>query len=94
MAGMLATMRYRDLPTVEVTQRVMCDVPTAWALVTDINLPTHCSPELQGVDWLDGASGVEVGACFRGRSKHEAFGEWSTDCRVTEVEDQLSLIHI
>ena len=81
-------MRYRDLPTVEATQRVRCDVPTAWALVTDISLPVHCSTELQGVDWLDGATAVEVGARFHGRSKHEAFGEWSTVCEVVEVEDQ------
>lgn len=84
---MLTNVRYRDLPTVEVTQRVRCDVPTAWALVTDINVPTHCSPELQGVDWLDGATGVAVGARFRGRNQHEALGVWSTVCEVTEVEE-------
>ena len=32
-------MRYRDQPTIEVTQRVHCDVATAWKYVTDINLP-------------------------------------------------------
>jgi hypothetical protein len=84
---MLAIMRYRDQPTIEVTQRVRCDLATAWRLVTDINLPTHCSSELQGVDWLDGATGVEVGARFQGRSKHEAFGDWSTTCQVTEVQE-------
>lgn len=87
MGGMLTSMRYRDLPTVEVTQRVRCDVPTAWALVTDINLPAHCSSELQSVEWLDGAASVEVGARFQGRSTHEAFGDWSTVCEVVEVED-------
>jgi hypothetical protein len=56
--------------------------------VTDINLPTRCSSELQGVDWLDGATGVAVGARFCGRSQHEAFGGWSTVCEVVEVEDQ------
>jgi hypothetical protein len=85
---MLATMRYRDQPTIEVTQRVRCDLSTAWRLVTDIGLPTHCSSELQSVDWLDGATGVEVGARFCGRSKHEAFGDWSTVCAVVEVDDQ------
>jgi hypothetical protein len=85
MHGMLASMRYRDQPTVEVTQRVRCDVATAWELVTDIGLPARCSSELQAVDWLDGASAVEVGARFRGRNKHEAM-EWSTVCEVTEVE--------
>ena len=90
---MLAIMRYRDQPTVEVTQRVRCDVATAWALVTDINLPTHCSSELCGVDWLDGAGTVEVGVRFRGRSKHEAFGDWSTVCEVVEVEDQCRWVY-
>ena len=82
------TMRYRDLPTVEVTQRVRCDVPTAWALVTDISLPVRCSSELQASSGSMAPIAVEVGARFHGRSKHEAFGEWSTVCEVVEVEDQ------
>ena len=68
-------MRYRDQPTIEVTQRVRCDVATAWAYVTDITLPARCSAELQAVEWVDGADGVSVGARFRGRNQHDAFGE-------------------
>jgi hypothetical protein len=79
-------MRYRDLPTVEVTQRVRCDVATAWELVTDIGLPARCSSELEAVEWLEGANTVAVGARFQGRNKHEAFGNWSTVCEVIEVE--------
>jgi hypothetical protein len=48
-----ATVRYRDQPTIEVTQRVRCDVATAWKYVTDITLPARCSAELQTVEWLD-----------------------------------------
>lgn len=81
-------MRYRDQPTIEVTQRVGCDVRTLWEHVTDITLPARCSTELESVEWLDGSDGVEVGARFRGRSKHEAFGDWETVCEVVEVEDQ------
>ena len=81
-------MRYRDQPTIEVTQRVRCDVPTAWRLVTDIGLPARCSSELQAVDWLDGVTAVAVGARFRGRNKHEAFGDWATVCVVVEVEGE------
>jgi hypothetical protein len=81
-------MRYRDQPTVEVTQRVRCDVATAWSLVTDINLSARSSSELQGVEWIDDARAVAVGARFRGRNKHEAFGELSTVCEVVEVEDE------
>lgn len=81
-------MRYRDQPTIEVTQRVRCDVPTAWRYVTDINLPARCSTELQSVEWLDPDGTLRVGARFRGHSRHEALGEWETVCEVVEVEDQ------
>lgn len=81
-------MRYRDQPTIEVSQRVPCDVATAWRLVTDINLPARCSSELQEVEWLDGAEEVKVGARFRGRNRHKALGEWETVSEVAEVEDQ------
>jgi hypothetical protein len=83
-----ATVRYRDQPTIEVTQRVRCDLPTAWRYVTDISLPARCSAELQSVEWLDDADGVEVGARFRGRSSHDAFGDWETVCEIVEVENQ------
>ena len=81
-------MRYRDQPTIEVTQRVLCDVATAWAHVTDITLSARCSAELQTVEWVDGADRVSVGARFRGRNRHDAFGEWEAVCEVVEVEDQ------
>ncbi|MCW2515244.1 MAG: Polyketide cyclase / dehydrase and lipid transport [Mycobacterium sp.] len=80
-------MRYSDQPTVEVTQRVKCDVATAWARVTDIGLPARCSPELQSVEWLGGADGVAVGARFCGTNKHDALGSWQTECEVVEVEE-------
>jgi Polyketide cyclase / dehydrase and lipid transport len=80
-------VRYRDQPTIEVTLRVRCDVATAWKLVTDIGLPARCSAELQAVEWLDDSGRVEVGARFRGRSSHEALGDWETVCEVVEVED-------
>jgi hypothetical protein len=79
---------YRDQPTIEVTQLVRCDVATAWRHVTDINLPARCSTELQAVEWLDGSDSVKVGARFRGRNKHEAFGDWQTVCQVIEVEHE------
>ena len=81
-------MRYRDQPTIEVTQRVRCDVPTAWRYVTDINLPARCSAELRSAEWLDGADCVKVGARIRGRSQHDALGTWETVCEVAEVEHQ------
>jgi len=79
-------MRHRDQPTVEATQRLSCDVETAWRYVTDITLPARVSTELEAVEWLDGADHVAVGARFTGRNRHEAFGEWETVCEIVEVE--------
>ena len=84
----MAAVRYRDQPTIEVTQLVHCDVDTAWNYVTDIGLPARSSSELQAAEWLGDADGVKVGARFRGRNKHEAIGAWETVCEVVEVEDQ------
>ncbi len=64
------------------------DVGTAWTYVTGVDLPAQCSTELQAVDWLGDTDGVTVGARFRGRSSHDAFGDWVTVCEVVEVEDQ------
>ena len=80
------TMRYRDRPTVEATQRVRCDVATAWSYVTDITVPTRCSAELHAVEWLDGADGVAVGARFKGCNANTAIGNWETVCEIVEVE--------
>jgi hypothetical protein len=80
-------MRYRDQPTVEVAQRVRCDVPSAWDLVTDIGLPARCSPELQAVEWLGDDDRVRVGARFRGRNHNAALGTWEADCEIVEVDD-------
>ncbi|QYG91014.1 SRPBCC family protein [Iamia sp. SCSIO 61187] len=79
-------MRYRDCPTVEVTQRMAVDAETAWAAVTDITLPARFSPELQEVAWLDGATAPAVGARFQGRNRNEHLGEWTTTCTVVELD--------
>ncbi|WP_067539388.1 SRPBCC family protein [Nocardia crassostreae] len=81
-------MRYRDQPTVEVSERVSCTPAQAWALVTDITLPSRVSEELETAEWLGGADRVAVGARFRGTNRHSALGAWSTECEVTEVEPE------
>ncbi|MFD4292421.1 SRPBCC family protein [Rhodococcus sp. NPDC058505] len=80
-------MRLRDTPTVEVTERLTCSPERAWALVTDIELPTRTDGELQRVEWLDGATGVAVGARFRGHNANTVMGEWQTESEVVEVEN-------
>lgn len=81
-------MRYRDQPTVEVSERVSCTPAQAWALITDIALPSRVSEELETVEWLGGADHVEMGAKFRGTNQHSALGAWSTECEVVEVEPE------
>lgn len=80
-------MRLRDNPIIEVSRRIACTPERAWELVTDIGLPTAAAGELQRVEWLDGAAGVEVGARFRGYNRSDDLGEWHTDCVVVDVED-------
>ena len=79
-------MRYRDQPTIEVEQRVAASPEAVWALVTDIDLPARFSGELQSAEWLDGATGVEVGCRFQGTNQNAALGQWTTECTVVEVE--------
>jgi len=87
-------MLYRDCPTVEVTLRVSAPAQEVWSRVTDIGFPVRYSTELQAARWLegvdgsDGADGLHVGARFTGSSSQPAFGEWSTQCVVTEVDPE------
>ncbi|MFC9790132.1 SRPBCC family protein [Rhodococcus sp. NPDC127528] len=80
-------MRLRDTPTVEVTEHLACSPERAWALITDIELPTRADGELQRAEWLDGATGVAVGARFRGYNADPRIGEWHTEPEIIEVED-------
>lgn len=83
-------MRYDDCPTTDASVRIAASPAEVWGLVSDIALPARFSPELQSAEWLDGATGPALGARFRGRSRHQAIGEWETTCVVTELEPQRS----
>lgn len=80
-------MRYRDCPTIEVSQRMSGTVTKAWALVTDIAFPTYCTGELINVQWLDGADKVAVGARFKGTNGGDG-SQWDTVSVITEVEPE------
>src|SRR5688572_17616666 len=62
-------MRMSDRPTVDVCIHIEAPAARVWQLVTDIVLMGQWSPEYQGGEWLDGASGPTVGARFKGRNK-------------------------
>jgi hypothetical protein len=80
--------RYADKPTVEVRMWIGSQPGRVWGLVSDIELMPAMSSELQSVEWLDGADGPAVGARFRGRSRHEALGEWESTSYVVEFEPE------
>ncbi|HWJ62658.1 MAG TPA: SRPBCC family protein [Acidimicrobiales bacterium] len=67
------------------------DAPTAdvWALVSDVTRIGEFSPETFEAEWLDGATGPEVGARFRGHVKRNGKGPtyWST-CVVEVCEPE------
>lgn len=80
--------RYADIPTVEVGTWINASPERVWALVADVDLMPSLSPELQRVEWLDGAIAPAVGSRFVGYSKHDALGEWSTTSHVIEFEPE------
>ena len=70
---------------------VHIDAPPAevWALVSDVTRIGEYSPETFEAEWLDGATGPEVGARFRGHVKRNGRGPtyWAP-CVVTECEPE------
>lgn len=85
---------YADCPTVEVTEVVDAPVPAVWSLVTDIGLPARFSPEFQGAEWLDGATGPAVGARFLGRNVHPVAGTWQTICTIVDYEPRQRIEYV
>ncbi len=79
-------MRYADGPTAESEIVVAAPAEALWPLITDVALLAELSPELQRVEWLDGADGPAAEVRFRGHNVHPAVGEWSTVSTVTVWE--------
>ena len=81
-------IRYRliDGPQTEVSVRVAAPASVLWPYVCDINFSARFSPEFQGAEWLDGATGPALGARFRGTNEHPVAGRWQVDCVITELE--------
>ena len=68
----------------EVTVHMAASPERVWDLVSDVTKIGRYSPETFEVEWLDGATGPEVGARFRGHVKRNRKGPtyWTT-CTVT-----------
>lgn len=80
--------RYADKPTVEVRTQIAAPPDRVWRVVSDIEVMPGASPELQAVEWLDGASGPKLGARFTGRNQNPARGEWTTTSQIVEFEPE------
>jgi len=72
-----------------VTVHMNATPEQVWALVSDVTRIGEFSPETFEAEWLDGATGPEVGARFRGHVKRNEKGPiyWST-CRVLVCEPE------
>ena len=69
-------------PEIQATRHVDAGTEAVYDLVADITRMGEWSPENRGGEWLDGATGPEVGARFRGHNKRKA--SWKTTAVVTE----------
>jgi uncharacterized protein YndB with AHSA1/START domain len=74
--------------TFQVVETIRIDAPPerVWALITDVHRIVDFSPECVKVEWLDGATGPEVGARFAGTSRVGSF-EWTRNCTIVEVRE-------
>ena len=70
-----------------VTVHIAVPPDKVWALVSDVTRIGEYSPETFEAEWLDGATGPEVGAKFRGHVKRNGKGPiyWSP-CTVVACE--------
>jgi hypothetical protein len=68
-----------------VTLHIDAEPHHVWSLVSDITRMGTYSPEVFEAEWLDGATGPEVGARYRGHVKRNERGPtyWTT-CEITE----------
>ena len=60
-----------------VTVHMAAPPEKIWELVSDVTRMGEWSPETVKCEWLDGAMGPAVGACFKGTNKR-GIATWST----------------
>jgi len=77
--------RYGARMQASVTLHIDAEPTRVWELISDITRMGEYSPEVFEAEWLDGATGPEVGARYRGHVKRNERGPtyWTT-CEVTE----------
>jgi uncharacterized protein YndB with AHSA1/START domain len=85
--GLLTGAPYADRMQDSVTVHVNAPPQEVWRLVSDVTNTGRFSPETFEAEWLDGSTGPEVGARFRGHVKRNGRGPtYWTKCTVTVSE--------
>ena len=70
-----------------VTVAMNAPAQKIWHLVADVGNTGKFSPEVLEAEWLNGVTGPELGATFRGHVKRNEVGPtYWTKCRVTACE--------
>jgi uncharacterized protein YndB with AHSA1/START domain len=70
---------------VSVSVEINAPVEKVWAMITDLPRMGEWSPENQGGEWADGATGPAVGATFKGKNGNGK-KNWSTSVKVNALE--------
>jgi glucose/arabinose dehydrogenase len=79
-------MRYMKKGTTgEVHVHVDASPDVVYKVVSDVTRMGEWSPETTKCEWLDGATGAEVGARFKGTNK-KGFATWSTKPTVVAAD--------
>lgn len=79
-------MRYAEGPETHAEMHTDAPPESVWPLVADIRVPDRFSPELQRVEWLDGATEPAVGASFAGYNSNEMLPKWRTVSHIVACE--------
>lgn len=70
-----------------VTVHMAAPPEIVWDVVADVTRIGEFSPETFEAEWVDGATGPELGAKFRGHVKRNGIGPvYWTPCKVTSCE--------
>jgi uncharacterized protein YndB with AHSA1/START domain len=78
-----------------VTVHVAAPPEKVWALVSDVTNTGRFSPETFEAEWIDGSTGPEVGARFRGHVKRNGKGPtYWTKCTVTASQPGLEFTFV
>ena len=71
--------------TREVRTHIDAPADLIWSMITDLPRMGEWSPENEGGEWVDGATGPTVGARFKGRNRRGK-SRWPTTLQVEVAE--------